>query len=138
MELQCCCCFETIDLNNAISCSAGHINGHITCTDCLVGGIEVAVGDQKALKCFHESVCDKNYTEKVRMQNLYKHTTKYLLERVYRSLQSLICMAVHFVIIGLLSKMNWRQNLQFSIVSCKTYSCKTCKKERHGGPCDPK
>ncbi len=141
MEYQCCCCFETIDLNNAISCSAGHVSGHVTCTDCLTRAIEVAVGDQKTLKCFHESKCNNYYTENA----IRKSTDDTRLRRAYDNVVA-------------------RKNIQeagitdmygcpfcnnaviiddeefdvFSCDSCKKNSCKTCKKEQHDGPCDPK
>jgi hypothetical protein len=133
----CCCCFDSkVELNQVIACP----DNHITCSDCLQRSLNVAVGEQSIIHCFHESGCDKEYTEIALNRALPESKLKksYDLVLANKSLRESGIENLHTCALCD-NTVVLPNDTPFSVFYCKAcdkYSCNSCEKERHDGPCD--
>jgi hypothetical protein len=138
MQFECCCCFDNVSLNYAVSCP----DGHPSCVECIQRSMSVCVGEQSLIKCFDQSGCGASFSEialsrafldpKLKRSYDTIETQKNIknsgLENTYG------CPFCDNIVI-----VDGQHHLDtFYCTACEKASCTRCRNDQHQGHCDEK
>ena len=136
MLFECCCCFNDISLNEAIVCP----DNHISCSSCINKALEIAVGENKVIKCFHTSGCKYEFSEVGLNRALPPPKIKTTYDNIVTlknvsgsGIQNFY--ACPFCNNGIINDSGEAFDT-FYCYNCNEYSCVKCKEARHSGPCN--
>lgn len=137
MKLTCSCCFdEELSVNHAVACE----NQHISCTECILRAVHVAVGENSIVRCFAQN-CGQIFPDNVIARafpfgNPAKDRYSIILHRYMLSEANVdnlyACPFCDNQVI-----IEDQQAQFFRCNGCNQKSCRNCHQAEHTGQCMP-
>lgn len=135
--LECGCCFDTIVLNDVVTCA----NDHVICAPCLERGVANAIGDNKEIKCAVVEGCNAEYTHKAIVRAIEDHKLRMAYNNVLANIRVRksgvsgmhccpFCDNAVIIDADVLRFRNFKCN------QCQRISCRVCHQAGHTGVCN--
>jgi hypothetical protein len=135
-SFECSCCFDTIDLNHAVTCQSGHV----ACVSCMEGAMKNAIEENKPFHCFHPDKCEAEFSHIAVMRaiqdqglknaydNLMAHRSTIIFDNTWSCGLCDNVVAIEGIDVNTYDRVKCN--------ACDKTICQKCKKEAHDGPCD--
>jgi hypothetical protein len=142
MKPECCCCFEDKLVVGAIVKATKCERGHVVCFACLQKTVEIAVGDQKIVKCMDQSLCTAGYSDRsfrtaIKDKRLLRAYDNVVAEITLKAANINNLYTCPFCHNAAIVEIPISEQRYFSCLGCNKRSCRSCKKDEHEGPCNP-